>query len=324
MKAVYCTRYGSPEYLQIRTIAKPAPADNEILIRVYASSVTAADTMMRRAVPFFGRLFLGLFRPKQPVTGTGLAGEVEAVGKSVKTFQKGDPVFGETGVRFGANAEYVTLPADGVLALKPANLPWEEAAPVCDGPLTSLNFLKKLGGIKPGQKVLINGASGSLGTAAVQLAKHFSAHVTAVCSAANAGLVKSLGADEVIDYTTVDFTQTGKTYDIIFDTVGKSSYGQSKKALTASGTYLSPVLTLGLLFQMILTSKSRGKKAVFSATGLLPPPELNQMLQELLPLLESGQLKSVVDKRFPLEQAAEAHHYVDRGHKKGNVVLVAA
>ncbi len=322
MKAIVLSRYGSPDFLQMQEVAKPVPEAKEILVKVHASTVTQADSMMRRADPIICRFFLGFFKPKKPITGTGFAGTVEAVGIDVSQFKIGDEVFGETGVNFGANAEYVTLPEDGVLALKPANLSFEEAATITDGPLTSLNFLQNLGHLKKAQKVLVNGASGSLGTAAVQLAKYFGAHVTGVSSTRNLELVKSLGADQVIDYTKTDFTKTGQTYDIIFDTIGKSSFSRSKNALAPEGIYLSPKLRFGLLLQMLWTLKFGTKKAKFSATGLLPHEGLRTMLGQLMGMFNEGKLKTVVDRQYPLEQAAEAHQYVDTGHKRGNVVLV--
>jgi NADPH:quinone reductase-like Zn-dependent oxidoreductase len=321
MKAIVCTRYGSPDVLQFTEVEKPTPKNNEVLIKVYAASVTAADCMMRKGTPFYGRLFLGLTRPSNPITGTGFAGVIEAVGSDVKLFKEGDSVFGETGVGFSTNAEYVCLPEDGLLATLPNNITYEEAAPICDGALTSFNFLKDIGNIQSGQRVLINGASGSLGSSAVQIAKYFGAEVTGVCSTTNIEMVKSLGADKVIDYTKEDFSKIGQTYDIIFDTVGKSSFSRCKNSLLENGVYLSPVLELPLLFQMIWTSKVGSKKAKFSATGLRPVPELRVLLYELKELIEAGKVKLVMDRSYPLEQTAEAHRYVEEGHKKGNIVV---
>ena len=321
MKAIVCTKYGPPDVLRLRERETPVPKESEVLVKVHAAAVTAADSMMRKGEPFYARLFLGLLRPKNPVPGTGFSGEIEAVGKDVTLFKKGDQVFGETGVRFGAYAEYLCVPQEGLLERKPASMTHEEAAPVCDGALTGLNFLRELGKIRSGQRVLINGASGGLGTSAVQLAKHFGAVVTGVCSTANLELVKSLGADHVVDYTKVDFTKTGQTYDIIYDTVGKSSFSRCKRSLTEDGVYLSPVLGLPLLFRMVWTSAIGSKKAKFSATGLRPVSELRRLLKELLGLLESEAIRSVIGRRFPLEQTAEAHRYVDTGHKTGNVVI---
>jgi len=322
MRSVHCTRYGSPEVLQLTKVERPTPGPGEVLVKVHASSVTAADGMMRKGSPCFGRLFLGLTKPKNPTPGTGFAGEIEALGNGVTQWNVGDNVFGEVVFGAGTNADYTCVPEEGVLATMPENMTYEEGAPVCDGAVTSLNFLKELADIQSGQKVLINGASGSLGTAAVQLAKSFGAQVTGVCSTANLELVKSLGADEVMDYTKEDFTQTGQTYDIIYDTVGKSSFARCKPALTRTGTFVSPVLSLPLLVQMMWTSKVGSRKAKFSATGILPAPKLRELLEEVKSLIEAGKLKTVIDRRYPLDEIAEAHRYVDRGHKKGNVVVV--
>ncbi|MBL7775657.1 MAG: NAD(P)-dependent alcohol dehydrogenase [Saprospiraceae bacterium] len=322
MKAVVCTRYGSPDYLKILEVDLPQPGNRDILVRVQASTVTTADTMMRRAQPFISRFFLGFFKPKKPVTGTGFAGIVEAVGSAVSRFKIGDRVFGETGVHFGANAEYLSLPEDAVVAPLPEQLNFAEAAPLTDGALTSMNFLKNLGQIKAGQQVLVVGASGSLGAAAVQIAKHFGAKVTGVSSGKNIAFVQSLGADRVIDYTVTDYTATGDRYDIVFDTAGKSSFGRSKRILKAGGRYLSPVLGFRLLFDMLRTSKSKGKKALFSATGLLPHRELLDLLDGLRAIVQTGQYQPAVERRYTLEQAAEAHRYADTGHKRGNLVLL--
>jgi len=321
MNAIVSTGYGAPDVLQFRKVEKPTPGDKEVLIRNYAASVTRADGMMRTGTPYIGRLFTGLTRPKNQIPGTGFAGEIEAVGKDVTLFAPGDKVFGESVAGFGTYAEYLFLPEDGVIAIKPRNMNFEEAAPVCDGALTSMNFLKDLAKIRSGNRVLINGASGSLGTAAVQLSKHFGAEVTAVCSSANFGLVKSLGADKVIDYTIEDFTRNSLAYDIIYDTVGKSSFSQCKDSLTEKGVYVSPVLGFTLLLQMIWTSMIGSKKAKFSATGLRPVAELRVLLAELMELIDAGKVKSVIDNTFPLEETAKAHAYVDKGHKKGNVVV---
>jgi NADPH:quinone reductase-like Zn-dependent oxidoreductase len=322
MKAIVCTKYGSPEVLQLQEVEKPAPKNNEVLIKVYASSVTAADGMIRKGEPFYGRLFLGLTKPKHAISGTGFSGVIESVGKDVKKFKKGDQVFGESLLDFGANAEYLCVLENSLLEKKPKNMTHEEAAPVCDGALTSYNFLKLIGKIERGKKVLINGASGSLGTAAVQLAKYYEAKVTGVCSTTNVELVKSLGADQVVDYTKEDFTKSGKTYDIIYDTIGTSSFLKCKASLTENGSYLSPVLGMPLLFQMLWTSIIGNKKAKFSATGILPLPKLQVLFNELIQLIELGKVKSHIDKRYQLEQIVEAHHYVETGRKKGNVVTI--
>jgi len=321
MKAVMALGYGSPDVLTVKEVKIPQPTDRQVLIRVKVASTTRADGMMRTGKPYFGRLFTGLSKPKHPIPGTGFAGEVIETGKQVTKFKNGDLVFGETTLGFSTNAEYVTVPEDGVILPKPDNLSFAEAATFCDGHLTSINFLREIAEIKPGQKILINGASGSLGTAAVQLAKYFGAEVTGVCSERNTGLVKSLGADYVINYNREDFTTSGKTYDVIYDTVGKSSFTKSKSALKENGIYISPVLKFSLLLQMMKTSLFGKKKAKFAASGLKSDGELRSLLQELVDIFRTGKLKTIIDRQFPLEKAAQAHRYIANGHKKGNVVL---
>ena len=321
MKAIIITKYGSPDVLQMQEVEKPSPKDNEVLIKVRAASVTKADTMMRTGKPYFGRLFMGVTKPKNRISGTGFAGVIESLGSKVEMLKKGDEVFGENITSFGTNAEYVCVPEDGVIEMIPGDMTFQEAAPICDGALTSMNFLKNLAEIQPGQKVLINGASGSLGTSAVQLAKYFGTEVTGVCSSKNLELVKSLGADKVIDYTQQNFTSLDQKYDIIYDTVGLSSFSDCKDVLTKNGIYISPVLGLPLLADMIYTSLFGKKKARFSATGILPVPKLKILLQKVIELIEVGQLESIIDKSYSLDQAAEAHRYVEKGHKTGNVVI---
>jgi NADPH:quinone reductase-like Zn-dependent oxidoreductase len=321
MKAIVATSYGGPEVLELQDVAMPTPKANEVLVRIDASSVTTAGAMMRTGIPYIGRLFMGFSKPKHPVTGTGFAGEIIDAGKDVTKFIVGEFVFGESIFGSGTNAEYLCIAEDGIIATLPENISTAAAAPICDGALTSLNLLREVAGIQSGQKVLIIGASGSLGTAAVQLAKHLGAEVTGVCSTANLELVKSLGADEVIDYKTTDFTKSGKAYDIIYDTVGKSSFGKSKSSLTPNGTYLSPVLGLPLLFQMLRTSLFGKKKAKFDATGMKPVPELRKMLLELREIIAVGKLKTVIDRQYSLAEVPDAHRYIDKGHKKGNVVI---
>ncbi|MGI9244351.1 MAG: NAD(P)-dependent alcohol dehydrogenase [Verrucomicrobiales bacterium] len=322
MAAVVCHRYGVPEVLQFGELERPIPKAGEILVRVRAASVTAADVMMREGSPFFGRLFIGLTKPKEPIPGTGFAGVVEAIGAGVGSFKVGDRVFGESTLGPGTSAEYVCVSEGGVLAVMPDDLSYEAAAPVCDGALTSLSFLKDVAKLRSGQKILINGASGSLGTAAVQLAKHMGGIVTGVCSTSNIELVKSLGADHVIDYTKSDFTKGGELYDVIYDTVGKRSFSACKGSLGEHGVFVSPVLGVPLLLQMLWTWKIGTRSAKFSATGLRPAEELRPLLLELVELLQAGKLKSVIDRRYGLEEIVDAHHYVQGGHKKGNVVIV--
>lgn len=321
MKAIVCTAYGSPNNLQLQEIPTPVPQANEVLVQVYATTATTADSMMRRADPFISRFFLGFSKPKTAAIGTGFAGVITAIGSDVKAFKVGDEVFGESGMKFSANAEYLTVGEDQIICHKPTNVSFADAATVTDGPLTSLNFLTNVYQLKPGQRILINGASGSLGTAAVQLAKLLGAEVTAVCSAKNSGLVRSLGADFVIDYHQVDFTQTGETYDVIYDTVGKRSFPECKPALKAKGAYISPVLNLKLLAQMLITGITKGKVAKFDATGMQAPKVLRPMLQQLADMLEDQELKVIIDRRYPLAETAAAHSYVDTGHKRGNVVI---
>ena len=321
MKAIVYTKYGPPEVLQLKEMDKPTPKDNEVLLRIYATTVTATECTFRKGKPFFSRLFTGLIRPKITTLGEELAGEIEAVGNDVKLFKSGAQIFGTAGPGFGANAEYICIPEDGVLAIKPTNMTDEEAASSVDGFLTALPFLRDKGNIRSGDKVLIYGASGSIGTSAVQVAKYFGAEVTAVCSTTNLELVKSLGADNVIDYTKEDFSKTSQTYDIIFDTVGKTSFSRCKSSLNQKGIFLEAGIGLAIFRQVLWTSIIGGKKAKIAATGLRPPDERTKDLIFLKELMEAGKIKPVIDRRYPLEQIAEAHRYVDKGHKKGNVVI---
>jgi NADPH:quinone reductase-like Zn-dependent oxidoreductase len=321
MKAIVYTKYGPPEVLELKEVDKPTPKDNEVLLRIYATTVTATECTFRKGEPFFSRLFTGLIRPKITTLGEELAGDIEEVGIDVKLFKIGDQVFGTAGPGFGANAEYICIPEDGVLAIKPTNMTDEEAASSVDGFLTALPFLRDKGNIKSGDKVLIYGASGSIGTSAVQVAKYFGAEVTAVCSTTNLEMVKSLGAEKVIDYTKEDFTKSGETYDIIFDTVGKISFSSCKSSLKQKGIFLEAGIGLTILPQVLWTSIIGTKKAKIAATGLRPPDERTKDLIFLKELMEAGKIKPVIDRRYPLEQIAEAHRYVDKGHKKGNVVI---
>ncbi|WP_336775690.1 NAD(P)-dependent alcohol dehydrogenase [Paenibacillus sp. MMO-58] len=318
MKAIVCEKYGTPEVLQFKDVEIPAPKEQEIRIKVYAAVVTPSDCSFRRADPFFIRFLYGLRNPKHPILGVEFAGEVDSVGKDVTLFKKGDQVFGISPHRFGTYAEYVCLPEDQPVFLKPNNAGYDEAAGLCDGALTALIFLRDHAKIQPGQKVLINGASGAVGAYAVQLAKYYGAEVTGVCSSRNFELVKSLGARTVIDYTKEDFTRGDQTYDVIFDAVGKRTYSECRGSLTPQGIYLSTVPSGGAMLSMLLTSKSRGKKAIFTAAGLKQKKENLAFLKELF---EAGKIRSVIDRRYPLEQTIEAHRYVETGRKKGNVIL---
>ena len=307
MKAIICTKYGPPEVLQLKEIEKPTPKDNEVLINVKATTVHIGDTKIRRLEPGLGpvkdfffkpmmRIMMGFNGPRNQLLGMELAGDIEAVGKNVTLFKIGDPVFASTELKMGAYAEYCCLPENAALALKPVNMSYEEAAPVSNAGLTALINLRKAD-IQPGQKVLIYGASGSVGTYAVQIGKFFGAEVTAVCTSANFEMVKSVGADHLIDYTQEDFSQKSNAYDVVFDAVGKIEPSRRKKSLTKSGMYLTAFALSGNV-------KLKAKD-----------------MDYLKDLCEAGKLKTVIDRTYPMEQIIEAHRYVDKGHKKGNVVV---
>ena len=328
MKAIVCTEYGTPDVLQLKEVAKPTPKDNEILIRVYATSVNFGDLMARnfKAVsprkfnmlfPFWllSKISFGLRKPNITILGNELAGEIEAVGKDVKRFKKGDRVFGYPGLSFGAYAEYVCMPENGVLAMKPVNMTYKEAAVVPYGAIMALNLLRKAN-IQPGQKVLVNGASGGIGSAAVQIAKHFGAEVTGVCGAPRLEFVKSLGADHVIDYTKADFTQNGETYHLILDVLGKVSFSSGKHSLKPNGILLFASFKMKQLVQMLWTSMIGGRKVICT----LAPGSVEDLIS-VKELIEAGKIKVVIDRCYSLEQTAEAHRYVEQGRKQGNVVI---
>jgi 2-desacetyl-2-hydroxyethyl bacteriochlorophyllide A dehydrogenase len=321
MKAIVCTRYGPPEVLCLKEVEKPTPKDNEIRIKEYATSVSSRDSRVRSfTVPLSfwlpARIALGLRKPKTAILGAEFAGEVEAVGKDVQRFKIGDHIFGDTGhALFGTYAEYLCMPETGCVAIKSPKMTYEQAVAIPFGGLTALHFLRKAA-IQSGQNVLIYGASGAVGTFAVQLAKHFGAEVTGVCSTTNVGLVKSLGADTVIDYTKEDWIKTGATYDVIFDTVGKSSFSGCLRSLKHEGVYLHAVVAPALAARMRLAAMT-SRKTLIGGTAAANAEDLVYLKE----LVEAGKLQPVIDRCYPLEQMVEAHQYVDKGHKKGNVVI---
>lgn len=314
MKAIVYTKYGPPDVLELKEVEKPVLKDNEVLIKLYATTVTPMDWHFRQpGKNIIARMMAGPIKPKNPILGVEFAGEVQAVGKDVKRFKQDDQVYG--GGQTGAHAEYICMPEHKV-GMKPANMTFEEAAGVPFAATTVLYFLNEKGKIKKGQKVLINGASGGVGTFAVQMAKYFGADVTGVCSTTNLELVQSLGADNVIDYTEEDFTKSGQTYDIIFDAVGKRTFSQCKNSLNKKGIYLNTVATVPLLLQMLWTSMIGSKKAIF---GL--PPCTTKEFDILKHIIEAGRMKTVIDRTYPLSDIAEAHRYSENGHAKGKIII---
>lgn len=320
MKAIVSRSYGAPESLRVEDVAKPVPGDNEVLVRNRASVVTVAMCEARAGAPM-ARMYFGLRKPKWPILGTNFSGEVEAIGNSVTGFRVGDLVSGVNVTNFGAHAEYVVVSAEGVIAAKPGNLTNEEAVAVFDGSITALPFLRDAAGLGAGKSILINGASGAVGTAAVQLAKHYGATVTAVCSDANRSLVASLGADRVIDYATHDFTEDRDSYDVIFDAVAKSSFARGRRALKQGGLYLTTVPSPAILLQMMWTSKVGRKKAAIVFTGLAKPAEMARNLIFIGKLAESGTFVPVIGTTHSMEEAAEAHRLVETGRKVGSAVI---
>ena len=320
MKAIVYKTYGTPDVLEIKELAKPVPKDNEVLIKIHATTVTAADWRVRSLdVPFgFGllaRLALGFFRPRQPILGSELAGTVETVGKAVSKFKVGDPVFAFSGAGMGCHAEYKCMPENGAVVLKPPKLTYDEAAALSFGGTTALDFFR-IGKLQSDERVLINGASGAVGTAAIQLAKYFGAHVTAVCSTANVELVKSLGANQVIDYTKQDFTKNGETYDVIVDTAGTAPFPRSKTSLKEKGRLLQVLGGLPDILRAPWVATTSSKRIIAG-----PAAERAEDLRLLAKLAQAGEFKPVIDRRYPFEQIVEAHRYVDTGRKRGNVVI---
>ncbi|MBI4307042.1 MAG: NAD(P)-dependent alcohol dehydrogenase [Chloroflexi bacterium] len=321
MRAAVCRRYGPPDVVEIVEIPKPTPADDEVLVKVCATTVTSGDWRLRTASvpPGFGivvRLAFGIFKPRKAVLGTELAGEVEAVGTAVNGFKVGDKVFAFCGLSLGCHAEYRSIREDAAIALMPSNLTFEEAAPLSFGGTTALYFLRDQARVRPGERVLINGAPGGVGSAAVQLARHFGAEVTGVCSAANAQMVRSLGANDVVDYAREDFTQTGKTFDVILDTVGNCSFATCRTALAPEGRLLLVVASLGQTISARVRPSRSGRKVLAGvARGRA------EDLRLLAELAESGAFKPVIDGTYPLDRIVDAHAHVETHHKKGNVVV---
>ena len=324
MKAIIWTKYDSPSFLQLKEIEKPTPKDNEVLVKIHATTVTAGDCEMRKLdfplyLSLLMRIFVGIRKPTRvKILGQELAGEIESVGKNVTLFREGDQVFGSAGFSTGTYAEYVCLPEkhdEGVIAIKPVNMTYDEAATVTTGGLEALHFLRK-GNVQPGQKILINGAGGSIGTYGVQLAKYFGCEVTAVDSTGKLDMLRTIGADYVIDYTKEDFTKNGQTYDVIFDVVGKSPFTRSLKSLNENGFYLIANPTPLKIIRGAWVSKNRSKNVILEMTK-----QKTEDLVFLKELIETGKIKSVIDRRYPLEQTAEAHEYVETGHKNGNIVI---
>lgn len=315
MKAAVYTQYGSPEVLQIKEVAKPTPKENELLIRIKATAVNSGDWRLRKADPFAVRFFFGLLKPKTTILGSVFSGEVESVGSAVKQYKAGDAVFGHTDMSFGAYAAYKCMPEDGSLAIKPATLSHAEAAVIPFGAVTALHFLKKAN-IQAGQKILIVGASGAVGSAAVQLAKSYGAIVTGVCSTANIELVKSIGADAVLDYTKEDFTQNGEVYDVIFDTVNTINISRALKSLSKNGSMILSAAGMSEMLQGLWISMTSKRKVM---TGVISHTKADIVF--LKELIEAGKYKAVIDRTYPLEQIAKAHAYVEKGHKKGNVAI---
>jgi NADPH:quinone reductase-like Zn-dependent oxidoreductase len=321
MQAVVCSAYGGPEVLSLRQVDKPVPAPHQVRIKVFATTVTAACTMMRKADTWVARLLLGLRKPRKRyrVMGIELAGEVDAVGSRVTSFRPGERVFGFAGFTPGAYAQYCCLPERGSLAVMPERLSYEQAVSIVDGPTTALYFLRDRARVRAGERVLVIGASGSIGTAAVQLARHFGAEVTGVCSTSNVGLVSSLGAHHVIDYTQEDFTEQSSVYDVVFDTVGKSSFARCRRVLSRGGRYLTTVGGPGLYARDAWSRLFGDKKFIFGMSV-----EKRSSLREVARLSELGELRPVIDRRYDLDEIVEAHRYVDQGRKKGNVVISVA
>ncbi|MCB9223209.1 MAG: NAD(P)-dependent alcohol dehydrogenase [Crocinitomicaceae bacterium] len=324
MKSIIVNAYGGPEVLEVKNIEKPTPKSNEVLIKIEASAVTRASTMMRTGTPYFGRLFTGISKPKVKTPGTDLAGIIEAIGSDVTQFQVGEKVIAATDLKCGAYAEYICMAESEMIVHQPENVSPEEATGIVDGGSTAIAFLTEQVTINPVDKVLINGASGSIGTAAIQLAKEFGAEVTAVCSGKNASLVKELGADRVFDYTKNDLEKSSLQFDVIFDTVGKLSFRKAKRNLNDKGVFLTPVMEFPTLMHMLFVNPFSKKKLKFAATGLRKQDQRMRDLIKITDMLADNKLKTVIDKVYSLDQIQDAHKYVDAGHKAGNVIVKMA
>lgn len=321
MHAITYQKYGFTDVLALSQMAQPVPLDNEILVKVFASTVTPVDLAFLKGDPYAARLFTGLFAPKNKILGTELSGEVVAIGKDVTKYNVGDAIFAALAEGTGAHAEYICLPEAGAQAHMADDWSYELAASICTGTLTALPFLRDAGKIKPGDKVLVIGASGAIGTIAVQLAKKFGANITGVCSGHNVELVKSLGADEVIDYTQQDFTKNGIQYDIIFDTIGKSNFHKCRNSLAKSGRYLTTTIDFSNVPFMLFGNIWGGKQAIFAATGLRKPADQIADLAYIKNLILAGELKIIIDRAYPSDQVEAAYKYIEKGHKVGNVVI---
>ena len=320
MKAMVCTKYGAPDVLQLQEVEKPVPKNDEVLIKVHATTATTASVIGRIGKPHFVRLFFGLTKPRKSILGQELAGEIEAIGSDVKSFKVGDKVFGMTGTELGAHAQYKHMNENSALTRIPQNATFDDAAAIVEGGLTALNFLTHKAGLQEGQHVVIYGASGSVGTASIQVAKAFGATVTAICSSANFDLVKSLGADFAIDYRQRNFTENGLTYDIIFDTMGKLSFSRCKNSLTPTGIYLDAG-GIGTILPMMWTFLFGGRRAILATTYTRSPEASLADLETLKTLFEQGCFRAVIDKRYSLDDLVSAYRYIDTGRKKGNLVI---
>lgn len=321
MKAAYVDRYGPPEVISIREVLRPECGPKDVLVRQKASTVTPADCAFRAADPFIVRFFAGLQRPKMPIPGGAIAGVVEAVGAEVKGFKPGDHVFGTSDPLPGALAEYVRVPADGAITIMPEDMSFDQAGGITYSFLTAMPFLRDEAKLKAGQRILINGAAGSIGTVSIQLARTMGAHVTAVCSTGNIDLVRSLGVDQIIDRTERNFTDAHAVYDVIFDTVGKSGFKACRDALKPGGIYLTTVPSVAILFHMLLKSRTDERRAKLATTGLRKTPDKRRDMELLAKMVQRGEVRSIISRVQPLEQIVEAHRYVERGIKAGDVII---